>query len=126
MIELKVEKNNSDNNFRKIKERMRLDDDNENEENNEDNNDDIENSSYKRKYAELEDGINNLDDNFEKDGIKTEEKDNGNNNKVKYLEINYDIKNDKNNESGSRVMNVSHISEMEKNKIQSNSGKNEI
>ena len=74
-IELKDEKNNSENNIRKIRERMNLDDDNENEENNDDN----ENSSYKRKYAELEDGIDNIDDindNFEEDEIKTEEKDN--------------------------------------------------
>ena len=118
-IELKDEKNNSENNIRKIRERMNLDDDNENEENNDDN----ENSSYKRKYAELEDGIDNIDDindNFEEDEIKTEEKDN---NKDKLEEINYDLKDDKNNESGSRVMNVSHISEMEKNKIQRSSGK---
>ena len=57
--DLRLEKNNSENNFRKIRERMRLDD--ENEENNEEN----ENSSYKRKYAELENGIDNFDDNDE-------------------------------------------------------------
>ena len=106
--ELKEEKNKSDN-FRKIRERMNLDDDNENEEN--------ENSSYKRKYAELEDGIDNLDDNFDDEEIKTEEKD-----KDKLMNIKYDLE-DKNDESGSRVMNVSHISEMEKNKIQGNSEK---
>ena len=110
--ELKEEKNKSDN-FRKIRERMNLDDDNENEENNEEN----ENSSYKRKYAELEDGIDNLDDNFDEEEIKTEEKD-----KDKLMNIKYDL-DDKNNESGSRVMNVSHISEMEKNKVQANSAK---
>ena len=107
--ELKEEKNKSDN-FRKIRERMNLDDDdNENEEN--------ENSSYKRKYAELEDGIDNLDDNFDDEEIKIEEKD-----KDKLMNIKYDLE-DKNDESGSRVMNVSHISEMEKNKIQGNSEK---
>ena len=115
-IELKEEKNKSDDNFRKIKERMRLDDDDENEENNDDN----ESSSYKRKYAELEEGIDNLDvanDNLEEDEIKTEKED-----KDKLIDINYDLEY-KNNESDSRVMNVSHISEMEKNKIQGSSGK---
>ena len=87
-------------NIRKLRERMKLSDDIDNEEN--------ENSSYKRKYAELEDGIDNLNDNFEE-----EEKENEN----KSMNINYNSE-DKNNESGSRVMNVSHISEMEKNKIQ--------
>ena len=87
-------------NIKKLRERMKLSDDIDNEEN--------ENSSYKRKYAELEDGIDNLNDNFEE-----EEKENEN----KSMNINYNSE-DKNNESGSRVMNVSHISEMEKNKIQ--------
>ena len=87
-------------NIKKLRERMKLSDDIDNEEN--------ENSSYKRKYAELEDGIDKLNDNFEE-----EEKENEN----KSMNINYNSE-DKNNESGSRVMNVSHISEMEKNKIQ--------
>ena len=87
-------------NIKKLRERMKLSDDIDNEEN--------ENSSYKRKYAELEDGIDNLNDNFEE-----EEKENEN----KSMNINYNSE-DKNNESGSRVMNVSHISELEKNKIQ--------
>ena len=110
-IELIDENNNrkSENNLRKIRERMNLDED-------EDNNE--ENSSYKRKYAELEDGIDNLDDvnNLEEeDEIKSEEK-----KEKKIMDINYDI-GDKNNLSGSHVMNVSHISEMEKNKIQETS-----
>ena len=109
--DLRLEKNNSENNFRKIRERMRLDD--ENEENNEEN----ENSSYKRKYAELENGIDNFDDNDE--NFKEEDKDNND----QLLDINYDLENDKNNLSGSRVMNVSQISEMEKNKILGSSGK---
>ena len=65
----------------------------------------------------MEDGIDNLDDNFDEEEIKTEEKD-----KDKLMNIKYDL-DDKNNESGSRVMNVSHISEMEKNKVQANSAK---
>ncbi len=92
-------------NIKKLRERMKLSDDIDNEEN--------ENSSYKRKYAELEDGIDNLNDNFEEEEKENEEKENEN----KSMNINYNSE-DKNNESGSRVMNVSHISEMEKNKIQ--------
>ena len=110
--ELINEKNNNDDNIRKIRERMKLSEDEENEENNEDN----ENSSFKRKYAELEDGIDNLNDNLEEEELKSEEKENDN----KLMNINYDLE-DKNNESGSKYMNVSHISEMEKNKIQSTS-----
>ena len=92
-------------NIKKLRERMKLSDDIDNEEN--------ENSSYKRKYAELEDGIDNLNDNFEEEEKENEEKEN----EYKSMNINYNSE-DKNNESGSRVMNVSHISEMEKNKIQ--------
>ena len=110
--ELINENNNNDDNIRKIRERMKLSEDEENEENNEDN----ENSSFKRKYAELEDGIDNLNDNLEEEELKSEEKENDN----KLMNINYDLE-DKNNESGSKYMNVSHISEMEKNKIQSTS-----
>ena len=105
-VELINEKNNNSANIRKIRERMKLSDDIENEEN--------ENSSFKRKYAELKDGIDNLNDinvNFEEDEIKSEEKE---------INIDYNLE-DKNNESDSRVMNVSHISEMEKNKIQETS-----
>ena len=118
-IELKQEKNNSEDNFRKIRERMRLDDDDDNEENNEEK----ESSSYKRKYAELEDGIDNIDyedEKFKEEDVKIEEKDN----KDKLINIDYDLGDDKNNLSGSRVMNVSHISEMEKNKIQGSSAEN--
>ena len=107
------EKKKSENNVRKIRERMNLDEDN-------DNDDNEENSSYKRKYAELEDGIDNFDDvndNFEEDEeIKSEQKEK----EKKIMDINYDIE-DKNNISGSHVMNVSHISEMEKNKNQETS-----
>ena len=38
------------------------------------------------------------------------------------LDLNYNLE-DKNNLSGSPIMNVSHISEMEKNKVQANSAK---
>ena len=97
-------------NIKKLRERMKLSDDIDNEEN--------ENSSYKRKYAELEDGIDNLNDNFEEEEKENEEKENEEKeNEYKSMNINYNSE-DKNNESGSRVMNVSHISEMEKNKIQ--------
>ena len=108
-VRLKTDKNNSDNKIKKIREMMKLDDENENE------NEENENSSYKRKYAELENGIDNIDDinnNSEEDEIKSDEKDKDNN----LLDINYDLE-DKNNSNSSRVMNVSHISEMEKNKI---------
>ena len=108
-VGLKTDKKNSDNKIKKIREMMKLDDENENE------NEENENSSYKRKYAELENGIDNIDDinnNFEEDEIKSDEKDKDNN----LLDINYDLE-DKNNSNSSRVMNVSHISEMEKNKI---------
>ena len=112
-VELVNEINNNSANIRKIRERMKLSDDIENEEN--------ENSSFKRKYAELKDGIDNLNDanvNFEEEEeVKSEEKENENNN---LININYNLE-DKNNESDSRVMNVSHISEMEKNKIQETS-----
>ena len=111
--ELINEKDDNSVNIKKLRERMKLSDELENE------NDENENSSYKRKYAELEDGIDNLNDvndNFEEEEKENEEKENNN----KSMNINYDIE-DKNNESGSRVMNVSHLSEMEKNKIQETS-----
>ena len=53
-------------NIKKLRERMKLSDDIDNEEN--------ENSSYKRKYAELEDGIDNLNDNFEEEEKENETK----------------------------------------------------
>ena len=100
-VELINEKNNNSANIRKIRERMKLSDDIENE----------ENESFKKKYNELKDGIDNLNEDFEEDEIKSEEKE---------INIDYNLE-DKNNENDSRIMNVSHISEMEKNKIQETS-----
>ena len=100
-VELINERNNNSANIRKIRERMKLSDDIENE----------ENESFKKKYNELKDGIDNLNEDFEEDEIKSEEKE---------INIDYNLE-DKNNENDSRIMNVSHISEMEKNKIQETS-----
>ena len=113
--ELINEKNDNSVNIKELRKRMKLSDELEND------NEENENSSYKRKYAELEDGIDNLNDendNFEEEEKENEEKEKENNNKP--MNINYDLE-DKNNLSGSHVMNVSHLSEMEKNKIQETS-----
>lgn len=95
---------NSENLIKNIRNRMALDDTEENEDSK-----NSENSSYKRKYAELENGIDDIDENDiyddEEEGLKSEEK------KNEIMDINYN-KEEKSDLSDSRIMNISHISEM--------------